>query len=333
MDENYGMNDDIVEGVNYRDENTNHPQCHPRDNLAKQEILEPLVHGNYRSRELFNLSKYQGNYKDFTSHLTRYVKKGYVNKLGKRPSTYQLTELGIENCIDNPFGYRKMRIEQCKQWKKNNVEIRYVDSEGGSGNSEYSGNRINSNSDFGDSGDYHGHDREKHELIAKIKELEEKNEELTIDLNHEKNKTAKMVVYNNPPPTPTKEPNTKNERGYDDVLRAYKDKKITGNGYKALPKQIVRITALPKGSVTEDIKRLLFRKKIGNHIVVPKHTVSTLVSYGFAKPLATKQIESLTMKWKNGNVYLVSNGGSEFEIATVPKGNPPQPQRQIRINP
>lgn len=77
-----------------------------RDCIAKQEILQPLVDRDLTSENLFKFSSYSGRKTAFTSHLTRYVKQGYVLKLGKRPSTYRLTDLGREECIDNPFKWR-----------------------------------------------------------------------------------------------------------------------------------------------------------------------------------------------------------------------------------
>ena len=53
---------------------------------------------------------------------------------------------------------------------------------------------------------------------------------------------------------------------------------MTFDAYKKLPKQIVKITAFPKGNVAEDIKRLLQGKKIGGlslfHIIRFPHLLT-----------------------------------------------------------
>ncbi|WP_135604086.1 hypothetical protein [Methanococcoides sp. NM1] len=131
------MREQMLEGIEKQPKEKLHGKCHERDCLAKKEILTPLVNGDMKLAELHKLSTYQGSYKQFTSNLSKYVKRGYVNALGQRRNyVYQLTELGMEKCIRSPFGYRQMRValheEKMKKYAENpkNKQIEFVRTEG-----------------------------------------------------------------------------------------------------------------------------------------------------------------------------------------------------------
>ena len=328
-------------------------KCHDRDCESKKLILNVLLENPMTSKQLWNAIQYQyeGKYKTFTSLLVRYQKFGYIIKHGKRPFIYELTPFGVENAKFPQM----MRNEQKKRYMQHQINsvgallnespetlsqlVSQLSGQniggygvGGSGGSD----ARHTSSDFGDSGDYHKIDAEKQENAERITQLEQENAELykentNLIIELAEQKKVKMVV-NQSPTQPQKESETKksNGRRFDSILRAYNDSKMDYSAYKQLPKQIVKIIVMPKGNIADDIKRLFFRKDVGGYIVVPDYTVSTLVKLGFCEPLTAMEIESLTMRFIEGNVYLVSKLG-KFRITEVPKSKP-QPQQKVRIN-
>lgn len=127
-----------------------------------------------KSKDLFENCEYKGEYSDFRSHLSRYVKRGYVEKCGTRPSYYRLTDLGREVCIENPLGYRVHRIKLHEEIVKNYDErmkkkyggdgVIHVDGGGSAGLTVVNSNQYSDN-DFGGSRD------------AKIEEMRENIED------------------------------------------------------------------------------------------------------------------------------------------------------------
>lgn len=142
-----------------------HGKVSSNDCQVKYQTLKVLTQGNFKSTDIYRLSNYSGSKKHFSSNLSKYVKRGYINKLGTtKPHFYQLTDRGqIE--VDNPLHYRQERIkihnEKMQNAKNKSTEVVYVNSEGGGSGS--SGRDVSSNNDIGGIRDYHKIDVNKPE--------------------------------------------------------------------------------------------------------------------------------------------------------------------------
>jgi hypothetical protein len=92
------------------------------------------------------------------------------------------------------------------------------------------------------------------------------------------------------------------------------------------------VVSYPTGNISDEIKRLLRSKKEGALITVPDYSVSSMVNYGFCKPLRPEEIENMTMKFSDGYVYLACDLGT-FRITTTSKSKNQAPtQSKVRIN-
>lgn len=335
-----------------------HGKCHERDCLAKQEILKPLLRYDMKAKDLFENCEYKGEYSDFRSHLSRYVKRGYVEKYGPRPSYYQITDLGREVCIDHPFAYREERIRLHKEIVKNFdkrmkmkygevVHVQSGDTPGGGTGGGYSGGSISNTKEFGGSGDEYISGKKLEEKDKKIKEMEEKikdqketeeylsrkNNELETELKSYRNKQMnehlnKRAKREQEIAEQKRKADLQRPQGrlFDETIWAFKDRKISESAYKKLPTHVVQVITTPPKSVTESVKDILRGKKKGQYVAVPAHTVSTLTKLGFVRVLTKNEIESLTLKIKNGYVFL-----DKFKITEAPKVSQTNKPPQVRI--
>jgi hypothetical protein len=290
------------------------------------------------STQLWHLiqGEYDGKYKTFTSLLVRYQRYGYIEKYGHKPFTYKLTPWGVEN-QKNPYMCRDEQKRKYKQFQIDTVGkfinenpdylkqfvgngVSYVGSDGGV--------RVIENNEFVDN---HANDDKISELESKVKELEEELKEEREITEHLSNQNKPTMVINQTPQQPQQEPEpepqkTTNERNYDYILWEFLNKRMTYKAYRKLPKQVLRVVAFPKSKLTDEIKRIL-RGADGGYIVVASGTAPTLIKLGFAEAISIQDIESLTLIFENGYVYLVA-GNARFEICEVPKSARPPQQTQ-----
>lgn len=234
-----------------------HGKVSEKDCLVKKQILSTLTHGNLKSRDLYNLSKYDGTYNRFTSNLSKYVSCGYVNKLGKRPSFYELTELGMEN-VKNPFAYRQMRVtihnEKIGSAKNKNTEFQFVSVEGsGSGGCsvQYVDKPVSSR-DFGDELDTHSENPEndkttslKSDIIkikdSEIENLKNKNKEL-VDKGNSIITQKNIEINNLKSQLNLQDEYKKADRGvkYHSILMSKAGQTISEEDYNAIPFRFIR---------------------------------------------------------------------------------------------
>ncbi|MFW6046835.1 MAG: hypothetical protein ACOCP4_03485 [Candidatus Woesearchaeota archaeon] len=220
-----------------------HGKCHERDCMAKQEILKPLINMNMTSKDMYEHSEYKGEYSSFRSHLSRYVKRGYVTKYGERPSYYQLTIIGKEFCLDNPFRYREERIalhneivsnyEKRMREKYGNNGIAYLNNGTGTSYNGSPSNNLNHHGDFGDEFDSHRNDEPDDENLEsiinekddEIKKVKDENFSLKLDIQElrKENVSKNSEPQNNP----KKQPNTqKSEKQIKNEERINRRKKL-----------------------------------------------------------------------------------------------------------
>ncbi|ATU08034.1 hypothetical protein [Methanohalophilus portucalensis] len=199
---NSNNNENFENNTNAKKKKKLHGKCHERDCIAKQEILKPIINVDMTSKDMYEYSEYKGEYSSFRSHLSRYVKRGYIIKYGKRPSYYQLTPMGKDACIDNPFGYREERIALHNQIVSNydkrmrekygNNGVAYLNNGTGNNFSGTPPNNMNTPNDFGNEYDSHGNEKSDDEnlesqLMEKDKEIKKlEAEKFSLQMTHQK---------------------------------------------------------------------------------------------------------------------------------------------------
>ncbi len=308
-----------------------------RDCMTKKLILETLSDSPRTVKEIYSISGYKGQYNTLTGLLCKYRKWGYLERFGKKPYFYQLTDLGREH-LCNPFLaknllkerylvnaraitektlkdmgeedrndlFKTLGIEPVEQHitiaknepaKPDKVTVKVLPEP-----VEKAKNEIKTNTRI----DYvsRPEDLERiRELEERLADVKEENEEMARELAGKSIAKAENLIKKPP-----------KVRNYDELLIRCKDKIVGSSFFNEVPYNLYLVTAeLTKTTMKELLKEkfddILGKKdfKKGRIVLVSNVQASALLRYNFVRKLREEEYEELKPKveFRSDGVYIV----------------------------
>jgi hypothetical protein len=296
-----------------------------RDCMTKKLILETLSDSPRTVKEIYSISGYKGQYNTLTGLLCKYRKWGYLERFGKKPYFYQLTDLGREHLLNPRLAkdilrerylvnaraitektlknmseedrnelFKTLGIEPVEQHltiAKNNpakpdkVTVKILPEPV---------EKTNTHTEYVSRPQDFERIRDLEEMLASMKE---ENEEMARKLAGRSVSKAETPIENLP-----------KVRKYDELLILCKNKIVDNTFFEEVPYNLYLVTAVPIDSMKSAIAGIKnFRK---NHLILLADIqAKPLIDNKFIRTLTEKEFKKLKpiVRFGEDGVYIVVN--------------------------
>ena len=319
-----------------------------KDCLTKKLLLETISIDPLTSREIYERSGYTGTYATMCGLLGRYQRFGYINREGRIPYHYILTDLGFDH-LENPKLGREVVVRAYKA-RMMSALIKYSDdiddetltrifkdrvvtptvlnnvTEKVIQNKEPAIKILSPSESIADKTDRNisfeiPTSSDNSDIVADLLERNKELEELYKTMKEENEDMAKKLAGKSVAKAETtyEIPKTRN---YDKVLLDYKNAIVGSEFFKHVPYNLYLITAVNVDEISRAVKDTIKVKlEKGSIIILPNIQAKPLVENRFVRRLTESEFKKYQPKLAFGKklVYiLIKSKKLQLELCDLP---------------